>query len=315
MNRNQIFISYVRDDEKEAQLLYQSLVKRNLNVFLDTERIKPGYVWKDTINKELENSKFFILINTKNLLDRDKNSYVHEEIRLALNLNKHCDNVSNCKETNKNPKDCFDKCEKKTNKLKILPARFDQSELYNEEIQRFQYFSMDTNEGLRALFREVKPLKKIRFLLLVSLSVATLIFFLKSIYMNMDFLRCLISFCEKINCDIFILIGLFFFLIIFDKINKNGFKISIDFVSLKNVCILFILTGFFFIIYEISKDCKSIWTLSLLTYLIVYPCSLKILQSINEELDRERELLMYCASFLLGAGFFVNTMLFMLLTQ
>jgi len=56
----QVFISYVRENQKEVDRLCQDLEKHGANVWLDRNSIKPGARWKDAIREAIRHGDFFI---------------------------------------------------------------------------------------------------------------------------------------------------------------------------------------------------------------------------------------------------------------
>lgn len=79
-----VFISYVKEDEERAQKLFVHLRKEGLNPWIDTDGLRFGARWNDTledaITKEVD---YFIVLQSRALGDRVE-SYVHKEVKLAL---------------------------------------------------------------------------------------------------------------------------------------------------------------------------------------------------------------------------------------
>lgn len=80
-----VFISYVRENQKQVQRLYDDLTKRGINVWLDRKEIKPGYRWKDAIREAIQEGDFFIACFSKEYQVRDR-TYMNEELTLAIDL-------------------------------------------------------------------------------------------------------------------------------------------------------------------------------------------------------------------------------------
>lgn len=78
-----VFISYVRENSKQVERLYDDLTKHGIKVWLDKNDIKPGYRWQDAIRGAIQAGDFFIACfsteyNTKNP------TYMNEELTLAI---------------------------------------------------------------------------------------------------------------------------------------------------------------------------------------------------------------------------------------
>jgi len=57
---NQIFLSYVREDEVDVINIYHKLLGLRLNPWVDIMNISPGAIWLDTIQEAIQNSDFFL---------------------------------------------------------------------------------------------------------------------------------------------------------------------------------------------------------------------------------------------------------------
>jgi len=83
---NQIFISYAHEDSNYAHRLFGELKEfekeYNLKFWLDKDSLLPGQNWSNVIQNVISESKYFILLLSKNAIE--KNTYVQEELRLAL---------------------------------------------------------------------------------------------------------------------------------------------------------------------------------------------------------------------------------------
>jgi hypothetical protein len=86
-----VFISYRRDDGAQyARILQLQLEKRGYKVFLDYEELTDG-VFGDNIKEAINEAPIFIMVLTPQYLQRsmEKESWVREEIEMAINANKH----------------------------------------------------------------------------------------------------------------------------------------------------------------------------------------------------------------------------------
>lgn len=86
-----VFISYRRDDGAQyARILQLELEKRGYKVFLDYEELTDG-VFGDNIKEAIKEATFFLMVLTPKYLERsmESDSWVREEIELAIKNNKH----------------------------------------------------------------------------------------------------------------------------------------------------------------------------------------------------------------------------------
>jgi hypothetical protein len=81
---NQVFISYAREDERQAKRLFSDLKSVGLNPWLDTECLLPGQTWETEIKSAIKSSSFFLILVSSNSVD--KRGYVYKEIDAALSL-------------------------------------------------------------------------------------------------------------------------------------------------------------------------------------------------------------------------------------
>lgn len=105
---NQIFISYAHEDSNYAQRLFSELKEfekeYNLKFWLDKDSLLPGQNWSNIIQNIINESKYFIVLLSKNAIE--KNTYVQEELRLAL-----------------------EKADKQQAQIYIIPVRLDNCEI------------------------------------------------------------------------------------------------------------------------------------------------------------------------------------------
>jgi hypothetical protein len=78
-----VFISYVRENQKQVDRFCSDLEKHGVNVWLDRNSIKPGALWKGSIREAIRQGDFFIACFSKEYLAREK-SYMNEELTLAI---------------------------------------------------------------------------------------------------------------------------------------------------------------------------------------------------------------------------------------
>jgi len=78
-----VFISYVHENEAEAQRLADELTGRGLSVWLDKNMIKPGSRWQDAIAEAIDGGDFFVACFSKEY-NRKNEGYMNKEIGLAI---------------------------------------------------------------------------------------------------------------------------------------------------------------------------------------------------------------------------------------
>jgi hypothetical protein len=79
-----VFISYVKEDDERAQKLFVHLRKEGLNPWIDTDGLRFGARWNDTLEDAVtKDVDYFIVLQSRALSDRIE-SYVHKEVKLAL---------------------------------------------------------------------------------------------------------------------------------------------------------------------------------------------------------------------------------------
>ena len=81
-----IFISYARPDSEKAVLLFNELSNFGFDVWFDQVSLLPGQLWENEIKKAIKDSEFFILLSSKNSVD--KRGYIQKEIKFALEIYK-----------------------------------------------------------------------------------------------------------------------------------------------------------------------------------------------------------------------------------
>lgn len=78
-----IFISYVKENAVEVQKLAKIFRTYDIDVWLDRDKIKPGYQWKDVIRAGITEGDFFIACFSSEYQSRVK-TYMNEELTLAI---------------------------------------------------------------------------------------------------------------------------------------------------------------------------------------------------------------------------------------
>lgn len=78
-----VFISYVRENQKEVDRLCGELTRHGVKVWLDRNDIKPGSRWKDAVRSAIQQGDFFIACFSEKYRRRDK-TFMNEELDLAV---------------------------------------------------------------------------------------------------------------------------------------------------------------------------------------------------------------------------------------
>lgn len=79
-----VFISYARENEKQALRLYSDLRRAGVDVWLDREALLPGQQWKTTIENAIRNSRYFLALLSSESVNR--RGYVQKELMIALDV-------------------------------------------------------------------------------------------------------------------------------------------------------------------------------------------------------------------------------------
>jgi len=86
MNDNQqqhVFISYVRENQKQVDRLCQELESHGVKVWLDRKSINPGARWKDAIREAINKGAFFMACFSQEYRSKAE-TYMNEELTLAI---------------------------------------------------------------------------------------------------------------------------------------------------------------------------------------------------------------------------------------
>jgi tetratricopeptide (TPR) repeat protein len=129
-----IFISYAREDAKEARKLYDDLKNAGLNPWLDKENILPGEEWASVIKGAIEQSRFFIPLFSSYSVS--KRGYIQEEFRYALDYARRFP-----------PGDVF-----------IIPVKLDECEIPYEDLRKIHHQELfpDWNEGFNKILKSIQ---------------------------------------------------------------------------------------------------------------------------------------------------------------
>ena len=82
MKQLKVFLCHASDDKAGVKNLYNLLLQRGCDPWLDSEKLLPGQDWNLEINKALDNSDVILLCLSRKSVDKE--GYVQKEIRIAL---------------------------------------------------------------------------------------------------------------------------------------------------------------------------------------------------------------------------------------
>jgi BarA-like signal transduction histidine kinase len=82
MKKLKVFLCHASDDKAEVKKMYNLLVERGADPWLDVEKLLPGQDWNLEIKKALDISDVILLCLSKKSVDKE--GYVQREIRVAL---------------------------------------------------------------------------------------------------------------------------------------------------------------------------------------------------------------------------------------
>ena len=83
MKQKHVFISYVHENEKEVQRLYDKLIQYGVKIWLDRHDIEPGVRWKNAIRRAIQGGAFFIACFSKEYSEREQ-TFMNEELTIAI---------------------------------------------------------------------------------------------------------------------------------------------------------------------------------------------------------------------------------------
>lgn len=80
--RDHVFISYAKEDAKEAAILNQFLATSGITTWIDYERLLPGVPWQPKIKDAIRHARAVILLASAHSIN--KRGYVQNEIKYAV---------------------------------------------------------------------------------------------------------------------------------------------------------------------------------------------------------------------------------------
>lgn len=128
---NKVFISYASEDFDYAKKVYNFLVERGLEPWMDKEKLLPGTNWDIMIKTELMRADFVLILLSQSSVR--KRGYVQLEINLALEKRKE-----------KLPTDTY-----------IIPVKINRCEI-PQSLSGLQWFDLSSNENLNVILEAIK---------------------------------------------------------------------------------------------------------------------------------------------------------------
>ena len=125
-----IFLCHSSGDKAEVKNIYNLLVERGADPWLDAEKILPGQDWNFEINKALDTSDIILLCLSKKSVDKE--GYVQKEIRLALDR----------------------ALEMPEGRIFLIPVRLEECEM-PYRIRTYQWVDAFTADGMKKLMQSL----------------------------------------------------------------------------------------------------------------------------------------------------------------
>jgi hypothetical protein len=125
-----VFIMYAREDLPQAREIASLLKENGLNPWLDVEEIEGGQLWKDEIEKALDDSAMAVVLTSKNFAN---SSLAMHELNRALNQMESSDKATS----------------------PIIPVKIDSTALPNS-LSHIQYVDMSDSNATDFLIKSLK---------------------------------------------------------------------------------------------------------------------------------------------------------------
>jgi hypothetical protein len=125
-----VFLCHSSGDKTEVNNLYNLLVQRGADSWLDSEKLLPGQDWNLEINKALDASDVILLCLSRKSVDKE--GYVQKEIRIALDR----------------------ALEMPEGRIFLIPARLEECEL-PYKIRNYQWVDLFAADGMEKLMKSL----------------------------------------------------------------------------------------------------------------------------------------------------------------
>ena len=133
-----VFLSYAREDQKEAKKIFEDLKKHGVNIWADFDSLRPGSKWKIEITRAIKESRYFLAVISSNSVS--KKGHVQKEINLALGI------LDEFPE-----QDTY-----------IIPIRLNECSPSHEKLKELQWADMfpSWNDGIEGILSVLAPVTK-----------------------------------------------------------------------------------------------------------------------------------------------------------
>ena len=142
--RKHVFISYAKEDSKEAALLNEYLKVNNIVTWIDYERLLPGQQWQNKIKNAIREARAIIFIASNSSVN--KRGFVQKEVKEILNQIE----------------------EFPTGDISVIVVRLENVEMRDEEFLKRQWVDLfpEINEGYQSIItalhtNELEELKRV----------------------------------------------------------------------------------------------------------------------------------------------------------
>ena len=130
MKQLKVFLCHASDDKAGVKNLYNLLIQRGCDPWLDSEKLLPGQDWNLEINKALDESDVILLCLSRKSVDKE--GYVQKEIRIALDR----------------------ALEMPEGRIFLIPARLEECEL-PYRIRNYQWVDLFSADGMVKLMKSL----------------------------------------------------------------------------------------------------------------------------------------------------------------
>ena len=136
-----VFISYVSENKKEVDRLYEVLMSYGIRAWLDQNDIPPGLRWKKEIRRAIQQGFYFLACFSREYHGRDK-TYMNEELKMAIDELR----------------------QRSTDRVWFVPIKLNECEIPDidigggETLQDLQYVSLyeDWNAGIQRILNVIQ---------------------------------------------------------------------------------------------------------------------------------------------------------------
>lgn len=133
-----VFLSYAREDQKDAKNIFEDLRKHGVNIWADFDSLKPGSKWKTEIKKAIKESRYFLAVLSPNSVS--KKGFVQKEMAMAL--------------------DILDEFPEQD--IYIIPIRLNECSPSHEKLKEIHWVDMfpSWNDGMNKILSAVSPINQ-----------------------------------------------------------------------------------------------------------------------------------------------------------